>query len=74
MINQTIAAREAASTLSGQATKSRNNATDEILLELWETKRKLNTQAQFDIVQLANQANAFNLENALRKLNLAVAH
>ena len=46
---------------------------DSILLELWETKRELNAQAKFDIAQLANQANAFSLENALSKLNLALA-
>lgn len=72
MINQTNI--PSAPALAKSVLRPHKTETDTILLELWEIKRELNTQAKFDIAQLANQANAFNLENALRKLNLAVAH
>lgn len=55
------------------ATKNRA-ANDPILLELWEIKRQLNQQANFDVAQLAKQANAFDIQNVMRQLNVAVAH
>lgn len=41
---------------------------DPILLELWEIKRQINTEAQFDIAQLAKQANQFDIKQALKDL------
>lgn len=41
---------------------------DPILLELWEIKRQINTEANFSIAQLAAQANQFDLEKTLQKL------
>jgi hypothetical protein len=41
---------------------------DPILLELREIKRQINTEAHFDIAQLALQANQFNLQKTLAKL------
>ena len=41
---------------------------DPILLELWEIKRQLNTEAHFDIAQLAKQANQFDAKKALEAL------
>jgi hypothetical protein len=41
---------------------------DPILLELWEIKRQINTEAQFDIAQLAKQANQFDITQALKDL------
>ena len=48
--------------------------TDPILIELWEIKRQINQQANFDIAQLTKQANSFDVHNAMKKLNVAVAH
>ena len=56
-----------------KAAKTRS-AADPILLELWDTKRQINQQANFDIAQLAKQANAFDIHGALKKLNVAKAH
>jgi hypothetical protein len=41
---------------------------DPILLELWEIKRQINTEAQFDIAKLAKQANQFDIAQALKDL------
>jgi hypothetical protein len=45
------------------------NKADPILLELWEIKKQLNKEAQFDVAQLASQANQFDLQKTLAKLN-----
>jgi hypothetical protein len=47
---------------------------DPILLELWEIKRQINQQANFDIAQLTKQANAFDLQTVMKQLKLAIAH
>jgi hypothetical protein len=44
-------------------------ATDPILLELWEFKRQINLQANFDVAQLAKQANAFDSKSAMQPLS-----
>lgn len=54
-----------------KASKIRATA-DPILLELWEIKRQINQQANFDVAQLAKQANAFDIQNVMRQLNAAV--
>ena len=41
---------------------------DPILLKLWEIKRQINAEAQFDIAQLAKQANQFDIQQALKDL------
>lgn len=41
---------------------------DPILLELWEIKRQINAEAQFDIAKLALQANQFDMQKTLDKL------
>ena len=69
-----IGTQEVLLAVTRPAQRLRKAEADPILLELWETKRKLNAQAKFDIAQLANQANAFNLKNALNQLDLALAH
>ena len=56
-----------------KASKIRATA-DPILLELWEIKRQINQQANFDVAQLAKQANAFDIQNVMRQLNAAVGH
>lgn len=55
-------------------TATKRCATDPILLELWEIKRQLNQEANFDIEQLAKQANAFDLKKTMHELHLAMAH
>ena len=55
------------------AAKTRS-AADPILLELWDTKRQINQQANFDIAQLAKQANAFDVHAVMKKLNIATTH
>jgi hypothetical protein len=55
------------------AAKSRS-AADPILLELWEIKRQINQQANFDLAQLAKQANAFDVHAVMKKLNIATTH
>ena len=55
------------------AAKTRS-AADPILLELWEIKRQINQQANFDIALLTKQANAFDIHGVLKKLNVAKAH
>jgi hypothetical protein len=47
---------------------------DPILLELWEIKRQINQQANFDVALLAKQANAFDVQAAMQKLNRTIAH
>jgi hypothetical protein len=44
---------------------------DPILLELWEIKRQINSEANFDIAQLAKQANQFDLQKTLNLLRTA---
>lgn len=56
-----------------KAAKTRS-AADPILLELWEIKRQINQQANFDIAQLTKQANAFDIHKVMEKLNLARVH
>jgi hypothetical protein len=56
-----------------KAAKTRS-AADPILLELWDTKRQINQQANFDIAQLAKQANAFDVHAVMKKLNVAATH
>ena len=56
-----------------KAAKTRS-AADPILLELWEIKRQINQQANFDIAQLTKQANAFDIHKVMEKLNVARAH
>ncbi len=56
------------------STTTKRCATDPILLELWEIKRQLNQEANFDIEQLAKQANAFDLKKTMHELHLAIAH
>jgi hypothetical protein len=41
---------------------------DPILQELWEIKRQINAEANFDIAQLADRANQFDLQKTLDKL------
>jgi hypothetical protein len=50
------------------------SGTDPILLELWDTKRQINQQANFDIAQLVKQANAFDVHAVMKQLKVAAAH
>lgn len=56
-----------------KVTKTRTGA-DPILIELWEIKRQINQQANFDIAQLTKQANAFDMHSVMKQLNIAIAH
>jgi hypothetical protein len=71
---QTNTTQPVSSDLAKPVPRSHKTEVDPILLELWETKRQINAEAKFDIAQLANQANAFDMKNIVQKLNLAVAH
>ena len=54
---------------SGMPRSSRTTANaDPILLELWEIKRQINADANFNMTQLAAQANQFDLQKTLQKL------
>jgi hypothetical protein len=43
---------------------------DPILLELWEIKRQLNAEANYDIAELARRASTFDLAAAMKKLGV----
>jgi hypothetical protein len=43
---------------------------DPILLELWEIKRQLNAEANYDIAELARRASAFDLAATMKKLGV----
>jgi hypothetical protein len=45
-----------------------HSKTDPILLELWEIKRQLNEEANYDIAELARRANAFDIDLAMKQL------
>lgn len=57
---------------SGTPRSSRTTVNaDPILLELWEIKRQINVDANFNMTQLAAQANQFDLQKTLQKLRAA---
>lgn len=66
---------QSSSTLNVPLKVSRiRSVADPILLELWEIKRQINQQANFDIARLTEQANAFDIHNVMEKLSVARAH
>jgi hypothetical protein len=49
-----------------------HSKTDPILLELWEIKRQLNEEANYDIAELARRANAFDIDLAMKQLGVSL--
>lgn len=56
--------------LEGSPRMGARSRDDPILLELWEIKRQLNAEANYDIAELARRASAFDLAAAMKKLGV----
>jgi hypothetical protein len=56
--------------LDGSPMTGGRSKDDPNLLELWEIKRQLNAEANYDIAELAHRASTFDLATAMKKLGV----